>query len=64
MVECLYHLHPRRLWRLCTTPDPKLRKLLRFSYWHIIMTFWSEIYEFITSHRQKIGVATAQSLEK
>jgi anaerobic magnesium-protoporphyrin IX monomethyl ester cyclase len=53
IVECLYHLHPRRLWRLCTTPDPKLRKLLRFSYWHITMTFWSEIYEFITSHRRR-----------
>lgn len=53
IVECLYHLHPRRLWRLFTARDPQVRKLLRFSFWHITLTFWSEIYEFITSHRCK-----------
>ncbi len=44
-VEGLYHLHPRRLWRMIAVPDPRLRQQLRFSFWHTAMTFWYEVYE-------------------
>jgi len=47
VVECLYHLHPHRLWRTLTASDPQIRRLLRFSFWHITLTFWSEIVDFI-----------------
>jgi anaerobic magnesium-protoporphyrin IX monomethyl ester cyclase len=51
LVECVYHLHPRRLGRLFTAHNPHVRKLLRFSFWHITLTFWSEIFHFIASRR-------------
>lgn len=54
IVECLYHFHPRRLWRMLVTSDPSMRKLFRFSFWHITITFWSEITDFITTHRKNI----------
>lgn len=49
LVECFYHLHPRRLRRLFTAHDPQVGKLLRFSFWHITLTFWGEIFQRITS---------------
>jgi anaerobic magnesium-protoporphyrin IX monomethyl ester cyclase len=35
IVEFLYHLHPRRLLRLLTAPDARLRRQMRFAYRHI-----------------------------
>jgi len=48
LVETLYHLHPRRLWRTLTVRDRTLRRLLRYSQWHISTVYWYEIAEFVT----------------
>jgi anaerobic magnesium-protoporphyrin IX monomethyl ester cyclase len=45
VVELLFHLHPRRLWRMLAAPDPSLRKQLRFACGHITRVFWYEVYE-------------------
>jgi anaerobic magnesium-protoporphyrin IX monomethyl ester cyclase len=45
LVELLYHLHPRRLWRLLTVRDPKLRQQWPFAFRHISAVFWYEVYE-------------------
>lgn len=47
LVEMLYHLHPRRLWRIITAPDQRLRQQLRFTFLHTSLVFWYEIYEHI-----------------
>lgn len=47
LVEFLYHLHPRRLWRILTAPDPQLRQQLRFAFWHTAAVFGYEVYEHI-----------------
>lgn len=47
LVKFLYHLHPRRLWRILTAPDPPLRQQLRFAFWHTAAVFGYEIYEHI-----------------
>jgi anaerobic magnesium-protoporphyrin IX monomethyl ester cyclase len=47
LVELLYHLHPRRLWRIITARDQRLRQQLRFAFWHTSGVFWYEIYEYI-----------------
>lgn len=47
LVELVYHLHPRRLWRILTAPDPTLRRQLRFSFWHTAPVFWYEVYEHL-----------------
>jgi anaerobic magnesium-protoporphyrin IX monomethyl ester cyclase len=49
LIELLYHLHPRRLWRVLTTPDPVLRQQLRFAYRHITTVYWYEVIEFLRS---------------
>ena len=36
LIELVYHLHPRRLWKLLTTRDRKLRRQLRFCLRHTI----------------------------
>lgn len=46
LVEALYHLHPRRLWRALTTPDRVLRQHFRFAYSHIVGVFWHEMLEY------------------
>jgi anaerobic magnesium-protoporphyrin IX monomethyl ester cyclase len=45
LVELLYHLHPRRIWRIFTAPDAKLRHQLRYAFKHTTIVFWYEIYE-------------------
>jgi anaerobic magnesium-protoporphyrin IX monomethyl ester cyclase len=45
LVELLYHLNPRRLWPLVTTPDPRLRRQLRFAFWHSAAVFAYELAE-------------------
>jgi anaerobic magnesium-protoporphyrin IX monomethyl ester cyclase len=49
IVEMLYHLHPRRLWRLLAAPDPGLRHQLRFAYRHISGVYCYEVLEFLKS---------------
>jgi anaerobic magnesium-protoporphyrin IX monomethyl ester cyclase len=45
IVELLYHVHPRRLWRMIVGPDPTMRRQLRFAGRHIWGVFWYELYE-------------------
>jgi anaerobic magnesium-protoporphyrin IX monomethyl ester cyclase len=49
LVELLYHLHPRRLWRSVTIPDQRLRRHFRFAYRHVVGVFWEEVCEFLRS---------------
>ena len=49
LVEGIYHLHPKRLWRGATAADRDLRRHFRFAYRHIIGVFWDEIDEFLRS---------------
>jgi anaerobic magnesium-protoporphyrin IX monomethyl ester cyclase len=45
LVEVVYHLHPRRLWRILAAPDRGLRHQLRFSLWHTTAVFLEEVWE-------------------
>ena len=47
LVELAYHLHPRRLWRMVAAPDPRLRRQLRFAFWHTGLVFLREVYEWL-----------------
>ncbi len=47
LVELIYHLHPRRLGRILTASDPRVRRQLRHCVWHITVVFWFELYEAI-----------------
>ena len=47
LVELIYHLHPRRLWRLVVASDRRVRRQLRRCAWHISWVFWYEVYEAI-----------------
>jgi hypothetical protein len=47
LVELLYHLHPRRVWRMTTAADRRLRRHFGFAYSHIVGVFWDEIREFL-----------------
>jgi anaerobic magnesium-protoporphyrin IX monomethyl ester cyclase len=47
LVELVYHLHPRRLWRVLTARDRRLRQQLRYAYWHITGVYWYEVVEFV-----------------
>jgi anaerobic magnesium-protoporphyrin IX monomethyl ester cyclase len=49
LVELLYHLHPRRLWRVLAAPDRALRRHLRFAYGHITGVYCYEVFEFLKS---------------
>ncbi len=49
VVELLYHLHPRRLWRMLAAPDRELRRQLRYAYCHISAVYLYEVYEFVKS---------------
>jgi anaerobic magnesium-protoporphyrin IX monomethyl ester cyclase len=49
LVELLYHLHPRRLARILSAPDPALRRQLRFSLRHTTKVFCAELIEHIAS---------------
>jgi anaerobic magnesium-protoporphyrin IX monomethyl ester cyclase len=53
LIELAYHLHPRRLWRILTAPDPRLRRQLRFSLRHTTLVFCSELWEFVMSRRPR-----------
>jgi hypothetical protein len=46
LIEMLCHLHPRRLQRILLAGERRLRRQLRFCFWHTIPWFWHEIYEF------------------
>jgi anaerobic magnesium-protoporphyrin IX monomethyl ester cyclase len=45
VVELLFHLHPRRLLRVLTARDLRLRHQLRFSLWHTAVVFAYEVAE-------------------
>ena len=47
LVEFLYHLHPRRLWRAVTASDRRLRRHFAFAYRHVVGVFWDEVREFL-----------------
>ena len=47
LVEGIYHLHPKRLWRAATATDYDLRRHFRFAYGHVVGVFWGEIGEFL-----------------
>ncbi len=47
LVELLYHLHPRRVWRAATTTDRRLRRHFGFAYRHVVGVFWDEVREFL-----------------
>src|SRR5262249_47617000 len=47
VVEFLYHVHPRRLWRVLTARDPGQRRQLRHAYRHISLVYCYEVYEFL-----------------
>jgi anaerobic magnesium-protoporphyrin IX monomethyl ester cyclase len=66
LVEFLYHLHPRRLWRVLTAPDRRMRQQLRHAYWHITRVFWYEVYEFLRDRlwRRKPCCEGAQKEDK
>jgi anaerobic magnesium-protoporphyrin IX monomethyl ester cyclase len=49
LIELLYHLHPRRLWRVLAAPDRAVRRHLRFAYRHITAVYWYEVFEFLKS---------------
>ena len=57
IVETLYHLHPRRLWRILTVSDPRLRRLLRFSLRHTTAVFGYELYDFFRHRRRYLQQA-------
>lgn len=49
LVELVYHLHPRRLWRLFGAQDRELRRQLRFAFWHTTAVFWYEVFERVAN---------------
>jgi anaerobic magnesium-protoporphyrin IX monomethyl ester cyclase len=55
LAELLYHLHPRRLWRILTVPDRRLRRQLRVTFWNTSAVFLYELYEHF-SNRFRIGI--------
>jgi anaerobic magnesium-protoporphyrin IX monomethyl ester cyclase len=57
IVELLFHLRPRRLWRMLAGCDPSQRRQLRFACWHITRVFWYEVYEFLASRLWNTGHA-------
>jgi anaerobic magnesium-protoporphyrin IX monomethyl ester cyclase len=46
MVECLYHLHPKRFGRMLFGGDRRLRRQVRFAYRNVVGVFLRENYEF------------------
>jgi hypothetical protein len=49
LVELIYHMSPRRLWRILATPDSRMRKQLHHCVWHISSVFWYEVFEAIAA---------------
>ena len=60
IVEVLYHVHPRRLWRVLATSDRDVRHQLRFALWHTTAVFWDEVREQIAGHiRRRLSIPPA-----
>jgi anaerobic magnesium-protoporphyrin IX monomethyl ester cyclase len=49
LIELIYHLQPRRLWRVLAARDTGLRRQLRYSLWHTAGVFWYELWEHASS---------------
>jgi anaerobic magnesium-protoporphyrin IX monomethyl ester cyclase len=66
IIEACYHLHPRRLARLLSAPDPTIRRQLRFSFRHTSAVFWHEIYEHFACRwrLQRDGVSGPIDLQR
>jgi anaerobic magnesium-protoporphyrin IX monomethyl ester cyclase len=47
LVELIYHLNPRLLWRLVATPDRRARRQLQHCASHIAKVFWFEVFEAV-----------------
>jgi anaerobic magnesium-protoporphyrin IX monomethyl ester cyclase len=47
LIELIYHLHPRRLWRIMAAAEPRVRRQLRHCVGHITAVFWYEVFESI-----------------
>jgi anaerobic magnesium-protoporphyrin IX monomethyl ester cyclase len=54
LVELMYHLHPRRLWRTLVAPNPRARQQLRHCAWHIAAVYCYEVFEAIAD---RLGLA-------
>jgi anaerobic magnesium-protoporphyrin IX monomethyl ester cyclase len=52
LVEVIYHLHPRRLWRILAASDRDLRRQLRFSLRHTTAVFRDEVWEQLSRRRR------------
>jgi anaerobic magnesium-protoporphyrin IX monomethyl ester cyclase len=60
VVEVVYHLHPRRLWRILAASDSGLRRQLRFGLWHTTAVFRDEIWEQVAGHlRRRVSTPSA-----
>lgn len=53
LVELLYHIHPKRFWRMLTARDRVLRRMIRFGFWHTIPWFVYEVYEHFVDRRRR-----------
>ena len=55
LIELIYHLHPRRVWRMLAVRDPLLRQQLRFAFRHTGGVYLAEIAEFLSDRRHTRG---------
>src|SRR5581483_2370071 len=53
LVELIYSLASRRLARILTAPDPRLRRQLRFSLRHTSAVFFAELFEHVRDARRR-----------
>lgn len=58
LIELLYHVHPRRFFRMLTVRDRDLRRQLQWTFWHTIPWFLYEAFER-PPHASKRRSATA-----
>jgi anaerobic magnesium-protoporphyrin IX monomethyl ester cyclase len=45
LVELLYHLRPRPIWRTLTAREPRVRRLLRHSAAHVAGVYFCEVFD-------------------
>jgi anaerobic magnesium-protoporphyrin IX monomethyl ester cyclase len=55
LVELIYHLDPRRLWRVFAAYDRRVRRQLLHCAWHISLVFWYEVFEAIADRFRTRG---------
>jgi hypothetical protein len=47
LIELIYHLHPRRLWRIVAAQDRRIRRQLRHCAGPVAAVFWYEVFETV-----------------